>query len=395
MKHLILFSLKRKFFNKSFLVYIGIIFLVCCGGVYSDKIIKTFFSGLVEPTKIKVDFKDDFNFCELASLNFVCDNNSKLVIQQKANGYIVKMPASAHPNLEPVLKQVLLNYEQEKRLLTLPSELAKQWIDMSKVNVDFSWDSSEYQNNNQDYLFIVITSIYFMMLGFASGLANEIAAEKLGNILEIIGTSISLKVHYYAKIIIGWLSIGISISAGFMVLLFILFSRMLIDNGSGLIEMVKKFGFKVDFDNFSQLFDLVLSNQRWLALLFSLFFLWIGILFVQLILVIISSRLKTIEETNALQSPVYIVLLILYYVSMFMNYPQSMISGFGYYSSFVPVLSMIFMPSRLLVYHVSMFELILAILIAVCSLFLFIWWGREVYVRNVLNIGKVKRKKLV
>lgn len=395
MKHLILFSLKRKFLNKSFLIYIGIIFLICCGGVYSDKIIKTFFSGLVEPTKIKVDFKDEFNLCELVSPNFVCDNNSKLVIQQKPAGYLVKMPVSAHPNLESSLKQILLHYEQEKRLLTLPSELANQWIDMSKVNVDFSWDSSEYQNNNQDYLFVVITCIYFMMLGFASGLANEIAAEKLGNILEIIGTSISLKVHYYAKIIIGWLSIGISISAGFLVLLLILFSRIIVDNGSGLIEMVKKFGFKVDFDNFSQLFDLVFSHQRWLSLLFSLFFLWIGILFVQLILVIISSRLKTIEETNALQSPVYIVLLILYYVSMFMNYPQSMISGFGYYSSFVPVLSMIFMPSRLLVYSVSGFELIMAIIIAVASLFLFIWWGREVYVRNVLNIGKVKRKKFV
>lgn len=395
MKHLILFSLKRKFLNKSFLIYVGIIFLICCVGVYSDKIIKTFFSGLVEPTKIKVDFKDEFNLCELASPNFVCDNSSKLVIQQKPAGYLVKMPASAHPNLEPVLKQVLLSYEQEKRLLTLPMELANQWIDMSKVNVDFSWDSSEYQNNNQDYLFVVITSIYFMMLGFASGLANEIAAEKLGNILEIIGTSISLKIHYYAKIIIGWLSIGISIGAGFLVLMLIVFSRILIDNGSGLIEMVKKFGVKVDFDNFSQLFDLLLSNQRLLALLFSLFFLWIGILFVQLILVIISSRLRTIEETNALQSPVYIVLLLLYYVSMFMNYPQSMISGFGYYSSFVPILSMIFMPSRLLVYSVPIYELIIAILIAICSLFLFIWWGREVYVRNVLNIGKVKRKKLV
>lgn len=391
MKYLVLFSLKRKFFNKSFFVYLGIIFVICCGVFYSDKIVNAFFSNLLSPTKIKINFDDKYNLCELIEPNFKCDNAAEIVINQVDADYLIEMPPSAHPNLEPILTKLLLSYEQEKRLLTLPAELAGQWIDMSKVKVDFKWESVEYQNNNQDYLVVIISSIYFMMLGFASGLANEIAAEKLGNMLEIIGTSVSLKTHYYSKILIGWVSIGISIGSGFLVMLLVGCSRYLFDNGVALIKFVQKFGFLLHFDSMSMIVKTLFQDSRWLFFIVSLLFLWIGILFVQLILVIISSKLKTIEETNALQSPVYIALLVLYYVSVFMNYPQSMISGFGYYCSFFPVLSMVFMPSRLLLYSVSFLELLVASLISIFSLWALIYWGKNVYIRNVLNIGKVKK----
>lgn len=391
MKYLVLFSLKRKFFNKSFFVYLGIIFVICCGVFYSDKIVNAFFSNLLSPTKIKINFDDKYNLCELIEPDFKCDNAAEIVINQVDANYLIEMPPSAHPNLEPILTKLLLSYEQEKRLLTLPAELAGQWIDMSKVKVDFKWESVEYQNNNQDYLVVIISSIYFMMLGFASGLANEIAAEKLGNMLEIIGTSVSLKTHYYSKILIGWVSIGISIGSGFLVMLLVGCSRYLFDNGVALIKFVQKFGFLLHFDSMSMIVKTLFQDSRWLFFIVSLLFLWIGILFVQLILVIISSKLKTIEETNALQSPVYIALLVLYYVSVFMNYPQSMISGFGYYCSFFPVLSMVFMPSRLLLYSVSFLELLVASLISIFSLWALIYWGKNVYIRNVLNIGKVKK----
>lgn len=391
MKYLVLFSLKRKFFNKSFFVYLGIIFVICCGVFYSDKIVNAFFSNLLSPTKIKINFDDKYNLCELIEPDFKCDNAAEIVINQVDADYLIEMPPSAHPNLEPILTKLLLSYEQEKRLLTLPAELAGQWIDMSKVKVDFKWESVEYQNNNQDYLVVIISSIYFMMLGFASGLANEIAVEKLGNMLEIIGTSVSLKTHYYSKILIGWVSIGISIGSGFLVMLLVGCSRYLFDNGVALIKFVQKFGFLLHFDSMSMIVKTLFQDSRWLFFIVSLLFLWIGILFVQLILVIISSKLKTIEETNALQSPVYIALLVLYYVSVFMNYPQSMISGFGYYCSFFPVLSMVFMPSRLLLYSVSFLELLVASLISIFSLWALIYWGKNVYIRNVLNIGKVKK----
>ncbi len=391
MKYLVLFSLKRKFFNKSFFLYLGIIFIICCGVFYSDKIVNTFFSSLMSPTKVKINFDDEFNLCELMEPNFKCDNEAEIVIDQRNSDYLIKMPASAHPNLEPILTKLLLGYEQEKRLLTLPAELASQWIDMSKVKVDFEWESVEYQNNNQDYLVVIISSIYFMMLGFASGLANEIAAEKLGNMLEIIGTSVSLKIHYYSKIIIGWISIGVSIGAGFLIMLLVGFSRFLFDNGIELIKFLQRIGLTLHFDSLSMLIKTLFQDDRWLFFLISLLFLWVGILFIQLILVIISSKLKTMEETNALQSPVYIALLVLYYVSVFMNYPQSMISGFGYYCSFLPILSMVFMPSRLLLYSVPFIELLMASLIALFSLWLLIYLGQNVYIRNVLNIGRVKK----
>ena len=90
---------------------------------------------------------------------------------------------------------------------------------------------------------MVITMIYFMMIGFAGMLAQEVVAEKTSNILEMIGTSVSLKTHYYSKIIIGWLSIlGQFIFVG-SVFVGVLLLRVLFDNGRGLLQLLAKYNF--------------------------------------------------------------------------------------------------------------------------------------------------------
>ena len=91
------------------------------------------------------------------------------------------------------------------------------------------------------------------------------------------------------------------------------------------------------------------------------------------------------EEAGSIQSPFYIVLLVLYYVCMFLNNPESMTKGLGYLFSFVPVLSMIFMPSRLLIYAPGTLEVIVSFVCSLMALIVLIKWGEKRYVETVLD----------
>ena len=102
-------------------------------------------------------------------------------------------------------------------------------------------------------------------------------------------------------------------------------------------------------------------------------------------LVLLTTSVQTIEEAGSIQSPFYIVLLVLYYVCMFLNNPESMTNGLGYLFSFVPVLSMIFMPSRLLIYAPGTLEVIVSFVCSLMALIVLIKWGEKRYVETVLD----------
>ena len=69
----------------------------------------------------------------------------------------------------------------------------------------------------------------------------------------------------------------------------------------------------IEQESISEMVKMIFDNQEMIQLLLlSLVFLFIGILFIQMTLVLLTTSVQTIEEAGSIQSPFYIVLLVLY-----------------------------------------------------------------------------------
>jgi len=100
-----------------------------------------------------------------------------------------------------------------------------------------------------------------------------------------------------------------------------------------------------EFELLLKLFDFRIQDLQRLGL--ALVFMLVGIFIVQLLILVLASQVKNAEEAAAIQGPFYLVLLLIYYLSLSIQSPASLSHGLGYQLSFVPVLSMLMMPIRI------------------------------------------------
>lgn len=391
MKELVLFSLKRRFLNKTHKSLMVLLLCLFVAGAFLDKIVD-FFTEDQATLKVALENIDESLFL-MNNSDIVIDKQASLKISLDGNVYQVasQQPLSQMEKIQ--LEALIYPYYQQ----TLNPKIQEVLVQYRHPQINYTFKEASNIQQKHDNLFMVITSIYFMMLGFAGMLASEVVAEKTSNILELIGTSVSLKTHYYSKIIIGWCSILFQfISMGFLV--FVALSlRFLVDRGQGLIAFLNRLKLiQVDFESFDQALGLLLNQKQALFDLgLALLFLFIGILVVQLILVVISTKVITIEEAGALQNPFYMGLLFLYYGALILNNPESMSVGWGFRLSFVPIFSMIFMPMRLMLFKVSVRQIVIGLMINLFFLMFIIKVGEKRYVLQVLNFSSKSNVKKV
>ena len=234
---------------------------------------------------------------------------------------------------------------------------------------------------------MVVTGIYFMMLSFATTVANEVVYEKATKTLELILTSVSARTHFLSKLLSGWLTVLLQCAISGGCLLFWTLIRWQIDNGSGLLKAAKSLQLlSIKEATFSQvLAHIDLSFDFLLLLLGIAFFLLAGMLLIQMLLVVISSFISSIEAAAAIQAPFYMILIAVYYLTLSLNDPQHMSQGIGYYLSFLPFLSMLMMPCRFLMTVVTVPEFLLAAFLAIASLTAVLHYGGAIYQRGVLD----------
>ena len=237
MINLVLFSLKRRFVNKTNKVLL--ILLVCLSvfGLFFDQIVE-FFSSDDQTTLIRLENIDENQFL-LNALHIEVDESSSLSISRVDNNFLIESESILSDIEKIELESLIYPYYQAQ----LDPSIQEVLINYRHPEIEYKTTTQENYQQKHDNLFMVITMIYFMMIGFAGMLAQEVVAEKTSNILEMIGTSVSLKTHYYSKIIIGWLSIlGQFVFVG-SVFVGVLLLRVLFDNGRGLLQLLAKYNF--------------------------------------------------------------------------------------------------------------------------------------------------------
>lgn len=401
MKELIRFSLFRRFNNRSTKLFNIIIFIVIAALAFSDKIMqvvnpKMFEKEIVYVRNIDKDLlsflqdnaNDSYRFKEAKKVDkaLVKEGNMVLSYQDKKYKLLSKYEISSNTVAAFTMQinrfrkdQLMSKSENVDILLQYNQDIeVKNEVQMKKVDIS---------QEKSGLIFMFVTSIYFMMLSFVSGVASEVVNEKSTKTLELILTSVNAQVHFYSKLIVGWLVIVIQGIASLSYILFWILIRSVYDQGVGLLTFINKthimnikgktfYALLVDFDFTSEFFA---------KLFYVLLFLMMGILLLQLILVIVSSFVSSIEEAGNIQAPFYLLLLGFYYLTLAINNPHDLNEGLGFYLSFAPFFNMLLMPCRLLISEVPMMQMLTSLGLSLYFIYIVAVKGVKVYARGVLD----------
>jgi len=366
MKTLLQFSFKRRFLNKMTLFLQIIFILVISIMFYFDKISELLNLEFNKPIPIYIEpnlRKLIVNEAEWKNKGFeFTTKKESITISYSKDVYSITLVDDLMTQSK--IYDLLLDNHQKRKESSSNSSVYRWLEDYRSIDVDFLEYKYEDNQFKHQIIILFLTSIYFMLLNFIAVNSNEIIMEKTSHMIPIILTHVKIKTHFISKLIIGFASVLFQIISSIGIVGLIGYSRYQLDKGEGLIRLLVKFlPFKLDSFNLDDILKLLdLSMNDLVQVSIGLVFIVIGIFIIQILILILSSKVKTMEEAASIQGPFYLVLLIIYYLALSLNTTQSLSSNLGLTLSYLPIFSMLIMPMRLLTQHVMPIEIMISIL---------------------------------
>lgn len=366
MKTLLQFSFKRRFLNKMTLFLQIIFILVISIMFYFDKISELLNLEFNKPIPIYIEpnlRKLIVNEAEWKNKGFeFTTKKESITISYSKDVYTITLVDDLMTQSK--IYDLLLDNHQKRKESSSNSSVYRWLEDYRSIDVDFLEYKYEDNQFKHQIIILFLTSIYFMLLNFIAVNSNEIIMEKTSHMIPIILTHVKIKTHFISKLIIGFASVLFQIISSIGIVGLIGYSRYQLDKGEGLIRLLVKFlPFKLDSFNLDDILKLLdLSMNDLVQVSIGLVFILIGIFIIQILILILSSKVKTMEEAASIQGPFYLVLLIIYYLALSLNTTQSLSSNLGLTLSYIPIFSMLIMPMRLLTQHVMPIEIMISIL---------------------------------
>jgi len=389
MKHLIFFSLKRRFLNP-ISIFLQVLFILVVMTLFNfDHLSSAFHLDLSTPYPIQVFYETleyllPTELWEKQGMRLTQEPSS---IKIEYNDGIFEVKGAVSISIQAKIYGLLLKSHQQ-RLLNLSHPSVSDFVMVyNSVPVTFDSKMDPMTGLRENLVFMILTSVYFMMLNFISVNSNEIIQEKSSNVLEFILTSVSPFQHFCAKILTGLITVVVQLGLSGGIFGLILMARMNADQGRGLFTLANKYfaleSSGITYETLINLFkfDGNLIIKAGMAILFLI----MGLLIIQVLILILSARVKTIEEAGSIQGPFYLGLLGLYYLSLVLNTPAQLITGLGVILSYVPMSSMLLMGMRILSTKVAYDELSLSLLISIFTLILVMWGGFGWYRKGLVN----------
>lgn len=226
--------------------------------------------------------------------------------------------------------------------------------------------------------FILLMFMYFMLIMYSNVLVVDIATEKGSKMIEFIFSSVSAKDYFAGKILGNFFAIIVH-SLIYIILGIISY---FIAKSKGLLGMIK--------------IDLSL-DQRSLILIGEIFiFIILSLLAYMIIAAMLGSLASKQEDASKVASPLMITIVGAFMVAMiFMNRPANL---FVKIASYLPYISVFFMPLRLIKGNCGIIEGGISIIILVASLYISYILASKVYKKHILNYSAAsfftrKRKK--
>ena len=403
-------SLKKKIGSKWFLVTNIILALAVIGIININSIIK-FFGGDFSDnlTVYVIDNSNTYNYFE-ATLNTLDEDNlitieqtsktkdeltkdldnseiivilnenereyltSEIISNETIDNGIYQEITSAINTSKATLGMIKTNMNPE--ILANISAPAK--IDRTILNDEASID--ENMNIVMTSVFPTIILPFFMLVVFlVQMVGGEICEEKTTRSMEIIISNVSPKIHLFSKVLASNIFV---ITQGLLLIIF-----------AGLGLLVNKLVTGTSALNFISSIignlDLSILTDKLLILIPTTLILMLLSFFAYSVLSgILASMTVNIEDFNQLQSPVMLISVVGYYLSI----TASMFSGSTliHVLSYIPFLSAFLTPTLYIIGEISVFEIFISIIIMVLFIYILLKKGLRVYKNGILNYSTDK-----
>ena len=407
-------SLDKKIKTKWFIVANVIFFIAIAGLVNIDNVVKFFGGDFEETTHIMVldevgvydtfsaTYKNASKYIENVSNTKIEkytktkkdgekeveeDNDKILLVLDKDKNNYLKVDLISYNGVDALTETaitstlnevkgslVLDKYNTSPKLL----EELNTKVDVNKVRLDKK-DTDKYTEQITGVVFPLIILPFFMLSMFLVGMIGaEVNEEKTSKSMEIIISNVSPKVHFFSKVIAGNLFVLIQ---GVLLVFYALVGlviRMLI-SGPNLLSTIpseaKEMVNVITQSGIMSKIGIILPTTLILMILT-----FIGY---SLLAGILASMTTNQEDYQQLQTPIVIISLVGYYMSMMASVFEGSI--FIKVASYVPFISALLSPVLLFLGQITYIDVLISLGLMILVIWLLIKYGLRIYKVGILN----------
>lgn len=257
------------------------------------------------------------------------------------------------------------------------------------VNIERQMLSIDNTDTDKKYTMQTIFNylIFFILLMILSKIANDISQEKVTKSIEYVLTSISEKGYLIAKVL--------SINLTFILQLIFTVLYLIL---AFLINAILKIYFLMPNISLAQNVDMsgvtsIIDTNLVIYFTVAFIYLLLTIFILSIIQAILSSKTTNISDAGNATVILVTVNLVIYLLSTFLVTPLKSPTIFSYIISCVPIASMYFVPTMVLIGQANIIQVIIATLALVISCILLVKYGAKVFKNGVLDYKNIKEKE--
>lgn len=415
--YLIGVSLKRKIKSKWFVI-VNIILMFAIVGLFNIDSIIGFFGGdfnekqkiyVIDNTNTSFEiFKDSIektdinlknsNSYEVKKYNKSLEDGKKKIKKEEKTIIIelnsdekdiLKAKVISNTFIDTIDYQIITNCLTNLRTNYAIASLGLSEDEITKLYSDIKIDRiilDENKKSKDENMETIMSTVFpFIILPFfilsiylVQMIGAEVNDEKTTRGMEIIISNVSPKTHFASKIIAGNTFVLIQ---GIILLL---------DSAIGLLvrklmggsNLIAKAGFDVT-DILKKALDTDLINQLIYIIPLMLISMILTFIAYSLVAGILASMTTNTEDFQQVQTPIVLVSLVGYYLSMMAGIFKG--AAFIKVLSFVPFISAILAPSLLVLGQISILDVIIGIIILIFTNFILVKYGLRIYKVGILN----------
>ena len=267
-----------------------------------------------------------------------------------------------------------------------PSVLANlsQNITVDRVILNEEDSADENMNLVMSSIFPTLILPFFMLIIFlVQMVGGEICEEKTTRSMEIIISNVSPKMHLLSKIVASNIFV---IVQGLLLILYCLIAFLIsgsLDSASSIIDI----GGIMNTLNASGVID-----KLWIIIPITLAMILLSFIAYSLVAGILASMTVNIEDFNQLQTPIMLISLAGYYLSVM----AAMFDGsiFIRIISYVPFLSVFISPTLFILGQITVVDMLISVIVLILFVWILLKSGLKVYKVGILNYssGNVWKK---
>lgn len=414
LRYLTKMSLNKKIKTKWFLVANIIFAILIIGLLNIDTIIKFFGGDFNEQQEILVideknlfdEFKteyenystilDDYEDVLITKYEGSYDEGKKLVSEEDKILLIISFDDDnylqakliSNENIGTITKSIIngaLNSLHSSLILSR-YQLTEQWYkDINQpVDIDFEVLSDSEKDNDLTITSImqIVTLPLFMLIMFlVQMIGAEVNEEKTTRSMEIIISNVSPKIHFLSKVIssnvfvlIQGLLLVAFAAIGILIRFLTSGGNLYGSLGTEVTQLVNSISLTGITDTLGVMIPILLIMM---ILTFIAYSLLAGVL---------ASMTTNLEDFQQLQTPIVIICLVGYYLSMMVTVFKG--SLFIKIMSYIPFISSLLAPTLYVMGEIKIFDLGISIALLVFVIYLLIKYGLRIYKVGILNYSQ-------